>query len=165
MAEGPRFLTWRRSAASVLWAALLVIVALLPWRVLPAEAASCHGADCTGFYAPGKGCDTDAQTGPAQTFSGGNRVENRYSPTCDAEWERTRNLSGGSRYAAGSIRYGCANYCYAQSVSSPGAIANGQQVYTPMMGPDGATPAISCGQLATSGPIGTPVTSPCTSVS
>lgn len=129
-----------------------------------AMAAGCSGSGCTGLNPETMGCGTGAMTGPTKT-AGGALIENRYNTTCDAEWERTTNQSGGNRYAAGSIRYGCANYCYAQSVSSPGAISNNQAVYTPMMGADSTTPAINCGAVGITGPIGVPVTSNCTGVS
>jgi hypothetical protein len=151
----------------LLYASLFLLNVAIPFGVSPqstAIAAGCSGSGCTGLNPSTMGCGTGALTGP-YTSSGGALIENRYNTTCDAEWERTTNQSGSSRYAAGSIRYGCANYCYDQSVSSPSAIANGQAVYTPMMGPDGSTSAINCGKVSTTGPIATPVTVNCTTVS
>lgn len=119
-------------------------------------APSCSGSSCTGYNPETMGCGADAAPGPTKTISG-KKAENRFSPACDAEWERTRNTSGSSKYAAGSIRYGCADYCYAQSVRSPAKIASGLNVFTPMKGPDSTTPTRSCGKLSDSGPISTPV--------
>jgi len=121
-----------------------------------AAAPGCSGSSCTGYNPETMGCGADAATGPTKTISGG-KAENRQSPACNAEWERTRNTSGSSKYAAGSIRYGCADYCYAQSVRSPAKIASGLNVFTPMKGPDSTTPTRSCGKLSDSGPISIPV--------
>lgn len=143
---------------NVLVLLVILMVALSPGSTVPTFAANCYGSTCTGYYAPGMGCSTTSSSG--HNFGAGVYVEHRYSGNCNAEWERTTNLSGVNRYAAGSERYGCANYCYAQSVSSPAAIANGELVYTRMVGPAGATPTLSCGALSTSH-ISTPVTTSC----
>lgn len=148
----------------ILCSILFVVGTWMPQSTPQVFAASCYGSSCTGYNPNTMGCGADAATGPYYITSGGARVENRYSATCNAEWERTINQSGGSRYVAGSIRYGCANYCYSQNVSSPAAIANGEQVYTPMVGPDSTIDTLSCGKVSTTGPISTPVTSPCTTV-
>jgi hypothetical protein len=78
-------------------------------------------------------------------------VETRKSTSvnCDAKWARTYNWSGGSRYVAASLRYGCSNYCYNQSVTSPNTIPSGSQVYTPMHAYE-ATPTRSCGDVSIS---------------
>ncbi len=156
-----------KAVRMLLYASLFLLSVAIPFGV-PAQntamAAGCSGSGCTGLNPDTMGCSAGALTGP-YTSSGGALIENRYNTTCDAEWERTTNQSGGNRYAAGSIRYGCGSYCYDQSVSSPGAIANGQAVYTPMMGPDGPISAINCGRVSITGPIATPVTVNCTGVS
>jgi len=121
-----------------------------------AAAVGCTGSNCTGLNPETMGCGADALTGPTKTISGG-KAENRYSVACNAEWERTRNQSGIYKYAAGSIRYGCANYCYAQRVRSPAKIASGYNVYTAMKGPDSTTYTRSCGRLSDYGPISIPV--------
>jgi hypothetical protein len=144
----------------ILCAFLLLGGAVLPFSWSPALAVGCYGSTCTGLNPNSMGCDADATTAGGYTYSGGNRVENRQSNACDAEWERTRNWSGGYRYAAGSIRYG-PDFAYHQSVSSPGMIADRQQVYTPMKGPDSSTLTLACGKLSTSGVIPVPVTSNC----
>ena len=145
-----------------LCASLILLGTWIPFPANNTLAAGCYGSSCTGLNPHTLGCDNDAKTGPSKTVSenGGQnkaKVENRYSVVCNAEWERTRNKSSGSRYAAGSIRYGCANYCYHQSVSSPGPISYNQVVYTPMIGPDTYTDTRSCGRVATSGPIPIPL--------
>lgn len=151
-------------ALRVLLCSILFLVGLwMPLSTSQVFAASCYGSGCTSYDPHSTGCDLDAVMGPSTT-SGGAFIENRYSVTCNAEWERTTNQSGGSRYAAGSIRYGCANYCYSQNVSSPAQIANGAKVYTPMVGPDTTINTLSCGKVSTTGPIPTPVTTPCTGV-
>jgi hypothetical protein len=151
-------------ALRVILCSILFLVGIwMPLSTPQVFAASCYGSGCTGYNPNTMGCGADAKTGPTYSASGV-LVENRYSVTCNAEWERTTNQSGGSRYAAGSIRYGCANYCYSQNVSSPAPIANGAQVYTPMVGPDSTIDTLSCGKVSTTGPISTPVTSPCTGV-
>lgn len=68
------------------------------------------------------------------------------------------NKSGGNRFAAASLRYGCANYCYNQSISSPEKIASSSTVgvHTPMTAYSG-TPTRSCGRVSMTGPIPTPI--------
>lgn len=87
-------------------------------------------------------------------------VETRKSGTadCDAKWARTFNKSGGNRYAAASLRYGCSNYCYSKNVSSPNPIASSSTVgvYTPMHA-YAATPTRSCGDVDVTGPIPVPL--------
>lgn len=152
----------RRVLVKALIAVALVLGALAPITGQAVLAAGCNGSDCFGLNPNSMGCGADAATSASYTFSGGNKVENRYSVVCNAEWERTTNLSGYSRYAAGSIRWGCANYCQHLSVRSPGTISNYQYVYTSMLGPDGGVPALSCGKLATTGPISPlPITQNC----
>lgn len=130
-----------------------------------AMAVGCTGSACTGLNPETMGCGTGSLTGPSFS-SGGAVVENRYNTTCNAEWARTTNNSGGNRYAAATIRYGGIRYNYGtQDVSSPGVIANGQRVYTPMIGPENTIDSLSCGSVSTTGPIGTPVWSPCSTVS
>jgi hypothetical protein len=106
------------------------------------------------------GCGSDATTAGSYTYSGGNKVENRQSATCDAEWERTTNLSGGDRYAGGSIRYG-AGFGNHQSDRSPAKIAHGSQIYTKMVGPDSSTLALACGKLSSTNLIPLPVEENC----
>lgn len=157
-------LVWKPPATKHLYLLLCAILFLsgtmIPVTWSPVSAAGCYGSTCTGLNPNTMGCDADATTAGSYTYSGGNKVENRQSVACDAEWERTTNLSGGYRYAAGSIRYG-PDFAYHQSISSPGMIAHGQKVYTPMKGPDSSTLTLACGKLSTSGVIPLPVTSNC----
>lgn len=114
------------------------------------------------------GCGGDAQYGaPIKIlYASGNvvvgEVHNRYSLSCLAQWERTLNLSGVSRYAEGNIRWGGANYNSGwQTVHSPEPISSGQQVYTPMYGTDaGIGPSLNCGDLSVTGPIHPPYPPP-----
>lgn len=151
----------------LLCAGLFVLAATVPLGMPTqntAMADGCSGGGCTGLNPETLGCGTGALTGPYRV-SGGALIENRYNTTCDAEWARTTNQSGSDRYAAATIRYGGALYNQdSQDVSSPGTIADGQRVYTPMVGPENID-ALNCGLVSTTGPIGTPVMSPCTTVS
>ena len=142
-----------------------VLVAIVAWipSSEPKASHNCYGSTCTGLNPQTLGCGSDALTGPFYNSSTV-LVQNRYSIHCNAEWERTTNKAGAPRYAVGSIRYGCANYCYHKSVSSPSQIGDGQQIYTPMIGPDSTIPTLSCGGVSTIGPLQTPVTNPCTGV-
>lgn len=139
--------------------ALTLIFTWLGVRSTPAFAAgSCKNVTCEGLNPNTMGCPA-TRSGSVKVLPDGlSFVETRKSGTadCDAKWARTTNKSGGSRYAAASLRYGCANYCYNQSVSSPGTISNGSVVYTPMHA-YAATPTRSCGDVATSGPIPVPI--------
>ncbi len=137
-----------------------VIITVSAWLPVPLRSAfashTCYGSSCNGLNPNSLGCGADAQTGPSKTV-GGARVQNRYSVHCNSTWERTINISSQSQYAAGSIRFGCSNYCLHYSVSSPGPIAPTQQVYTAMSGPDSLQDELSCGRVALSGPIPVPV--------
>lgn len=141
---------------------LLTLTLLFTWlgiQATPAYAVGCTGTGCEGLNPSTMGC-TAVRAGNLKYLSDGganqSTVETRKSTDCDAKWTRVTNASGVSRYAAGSLRYGCANYCYSQSVSSPGTIYNTNVVYTPMHGLAG-TPTRSCGQVGASGPIYTPI--------
>lgn len=145
-----------RTGKIVIMAIALALSFLLPLPTPRAAAAACYGSTCMGLNPNTMGCDADVRMGPQKQISGG-VAQDRYSLACDAEWERTINQSGISKYAAGSSRYGCANYCYAQSVSSPAKIANQAYVYTPMVGPDSTIYTRSCGRVSDSGPIPVPI--------
>jgi hypothetical protein len=132
----------------------MIILLIIIWTPNNVFAAGCYADTCNGLNPNTMGCGSDARMGPQKSILGG-VAQNRWSPTCWAEWERTINQSGGNRYAAGSIRYGCANYCYARSVRSPALIANLEQVYTAMENEDQFT--VSCGRVSTSGPIPIPI--------
>lgn len=141
--------------------ALTLFFIWLGFHSTPTFAASCYNVTCEGLNPNTMGCGADAQTSGSRKYvsDGGTNqsfVETRKSNACDAKWTRTTNKSGGYRYAAGSLRYGCANYCYDQSISSPGTISNNSTVYT-MMHAYVATPTRSCGVVSTSGPINIPI--------
>ena len=150
---------------------LLTLTFVFTWlgfQSMPAFAASCYNVTCEGLNPSTMGC-TAVTSGSVKILSdGGNNqsyVETRKSTDCDAKWARTTNKSGAYRYAAASLRYGCTNYCYNQSVRSPGTIANLTTVYTPMHA-YAATPTRSCGAVSVSGPIAIPLgisSSSCTS--
>ena len=140
--------------------ALTFVFTWLGYRSTTAYAL-CFNTSCEGLNPATLGCGADGVTsGSVKVLSdGGNNqsfVETRKSNACDAKWARTTNKSGGNRYAAGSLRYGCTNYCNNQSISSPGTIANNTTVYT-MMHAYVATPTRSCGVVSVSGPIGIPI--------
>ncbi len=136
---------------SFVFVLLIFIAALLPYPSLKTEAASCYGSTCTGYNPDTMGCGDSAYTATSGYF-GDVIVEFRVSPTgdgnCDAGWERSQNISGSSMYAAGSTRYGCGNFCYHQSVSSPSQISNYMRVYTPMVGPSSTTSIRCCGHVS-----------------
>lgn len=139
--------------------ALTLIFTWLGIRSMPVSAAGlCKNVACEGLNPATMGC-TAVRAGNLKYLPDGiSTVETRMSTSanCDSKWTRTYNYSGGSRYAAASLRYGCANYCYNQSVSSPGTIFSGNQVYTPMHA-YAATPTRSCGNVSVSGPIAVPI--------
>lgn len=163
-----KFVPTRNMLRMVISFGFLMAGAWLPFPQSPSQLHNCYGLSCHGYSPASTQCSNFASTG-AQFTSSGAKVEDRYSLHCNAQWERTTNVSGGSRYAAGSIRWGCANYCFSWNVSSPGTIANNAQVYTLMAAPDvyvapgaAAKVCINCGKVSTSGPISVPVQSPCT---
>jgi len=84
---------------------------------------------------------------------GKSTVETRKSSAsdCDAKWARVYNKSGGNRYAAASLRYGCANYCYSKNIRTTEPIASSSTVgiYTMMLA-YAATPTRSCGDVSVS---------------
>jgi hypothetical protein len=126
---------------------------------LPASAAGlCKNISCEGLNPATMGCP-GIRSGSLKILPDGvSTVETRMSTSsdCDAKWARTYNLSGISRYAAANLKYGCANFCYNQVVSSPGSIPSGSPVYTPMHA-YAATPTRSCGKVSNSGPISVPL--------
>lgn len=144
---------------------LIVLTLVFTWlgfRSTPAFAAgSCKNVTCEGLNPSTMGCPAIRAGNVKYLSDGGSNlsfVETRQSTSanCDAKWSRTTNLSGGNMYAAASLRYGCANYCYNQSVRSPGTITNGSVVYTPMHA-YAATSTRSCGAISSSGPIPVPI--------
>jgi len=152
-----------KPVSKILYAFLFLAFLLLgTWIPLPSDvfAASCYGSSCHGYNPQTMGCSSDAVTVIAGDYSGA-LVEGRWSSTCNAEWTRTKNISGRYKYAAASSRYGCANYCYHFSVSSPAKIAHGAKVYTHMVGPADSTPTLSCGRVSDYGPISTPLSYYC----
>jgi hypothetical protein len=114
-------------------------------------AAGCSGSGCQGLNPDSMGCSTGAYTAGSYKIlpDGKSKVETRANSTCDAKWARVTNLTTGYRYAGGSLRYGCSNYCYSQSVPTNGTIAPNLAVYTPMNAYIG-TPTRSCGKVQTS---------------
>lgn len=139
----------------IVFSIFLAIGFLLPWEPSNVLAASCYGEGnssqptCTGLYAGPVGCTATNSSDPNYWTYNGAKIERRSSTICNAKWTRITNVSGSTRYTAGSTNYGCSNYCYHQSVQSSGAISNGSQVYTPMKGLT-ATPVLSCGATSAS---------------
>lgn len=124
------------------------------------HAASCQGSTCYGYDPNTMGCGTDANTHNYRNITYG-RMDIRYSDACFAEWERTVNTSGSYKYGEGSIRWGYIDYSSGWfTVSSPSSFASGSSVYTAMYAIDYYYPiypaSLSCGSLATSGPIYSP---------
>jgi hypothetical protein len=143
---------------------LLILTLMFTWfgfRSVPASAAgSCKNTTCDGKFASTMRCPGYTSGSVKILSDGHSTVETRASGTsdCDAKWARTYNLSGGNRYAAGSLRYGCANYCYNKSILSPNPIAssNSVGVYIPMAAYV-ATQTRSCGSVSLVGPISIPI--------
>ena len=151
----------RKLIYSLLCLSLLIVGLWIPLPVTHSPhvmaAPLCTGLGCDGLNPETMGCGADAQSGTYVNLSGGvGRAQHRYSTACNAKWERTTNLSGANKFAAGSLRYGCSNYCYDKSGSSPAKIATNGQVYTPMKG-DTSIPSRACGRVEDSGPISIPV--------
>ncbi|PWH18652.1 MAG: hypothetical protein DDG60_00010 [Anaerolineae bacterium] len=147
---------YQRQILIFVCAICLVIGFFAPWNPSKVLAVvSCKGEgtttfpSCTGKFASYQGCAaTNASDPNYWTFSGA-KIERRESKDCDAKWTRITNVSGSTRYTAGSTNYGCARYdCGEQSIQSNGAITNNSQVYTPMKGLRG-TPVLSCGATNT----------------
>lgn len=140
---------------------LTIVFAWIGFKTPYVYAASCVHLSCEDLNPNTMGCGADAVTSGSVKIlaDGGNNqsfVETRKSSACDAKWARTTNKSGGNRYAAASLRYGCQNYCSNKSVRSPAAIANNTTVYT-VMHAFVATPTRSCGAVSVSGPISIPI--------
>lgn len=141
---------------------LLVLTLAFTWLGFRANSAiaagNCKNVTCEGLNPFTMNCPA-VTAGTVKVLPDGiSTVETRVSGTadCDAKWAKTRNLSGANRYAAATLRYGCANYCYSQNVSSPGTIASGSSVYTPMHA-YASTPTRSCGSVSTVGPLSVPI--------
>lgn len=123
----------------------------------------CYGDTCNGLFPSAMGCGEDAQTYPNYKllYDVNNNligvVENRYSVACLAQWERTRNTSGASLYAEGSIRWGGEVYSSGYNfVDGYTSSIDGWYVYTAMYAINaGIGPSLNCGELSTA-----PITAP-----
>jgi hypothetical protein len=137
----------------------LLIIIIQMYIPITVHAASCYKTTCENLNPQTMGCGDDAVRSGSRKFLSDtySYVETRYSAVCDTKWVRTTNLSGGNRYAAGSLRYGCANYCYDKSISSPDKISNNSVVYSMMAAYGNDTPTRSCGAVENSGPISIPI--------
>ena len=115
---------------------------------------SCHGDTCDGLNPLGMGCGADAILYTSKPLYIGlinvGFVENRYSPACLAQWERTRNTSSFPLYAEGSIRWGGVDYTPGiWPVSGLTSDSLGWSVYTQMYAVDaGIGPSLNCGKLS-----------------
>lgn len=153
---------WINKTAGIFLCLTLMLLGL--WIPFPRSGLSsvtaaplCTGHGCDGYNPESMGCGADAQSGTYKSLGSGLGIaQHRSSTACDAKWERTINQSGINKYAAGSLRYGCANYCYDRSVRSSAKISSSEQVYTPMEG-DTSIPSRACGRIEDSGPISIPV--------
>jgi hypothetical protein len=143
---------------------LLVLTLIFTWfgfHSAPASAAgNCKNVTCEDKFASTMACP-GYTSGSVKVLSDGlSTVETRASSAanCDAKWARTYNKSGGNRYAAASLRYGCADYCSNKSISSPQPIASSSTVgvFTAMHAYV-ATPTRSCGRVSLTGPISVPI--------
>ena len=141
--------------------ALTLIFTGLSIKSAPASAAGlCKNVTCEDKFASTMQCPAYTSGNVKILSDGKSTVETRASGTadCDAKWARTYNKSGGNRYAAASLRYGCTNYCYNKSISSPDPIASSSTVgvFTAMHAYV-STPTRSCGRVSLSGPIAIPI--------
>lgn len=141
--------------------ALTIVFAWLGFRSVPTSAAgSCKNVTCEGLFPDVMGCPVSTSGSVKILPDGKSTVETRKSGTadCDAKWARAYNKSGGNRYAAASLRYGCTNYCYDQSIATSSPIASSSTVgiFTPMHA-YAATPTRSCGDVELLGPIRIPI--------
>ena len=148
--------TWR--ASQLLICALMFALGVSGSIGVVQAASLCSGDTgpnpCTGKYADGAGCTATNDSDPNPLLVGGAKIERRSSNVCDTKWTRVTNVSGRSQYTAASTRYGCTNYCSAQSIESGGyspyqAIPSGAVVYTTMKAYR-ATPTLSCGGVSDS---------------
>jgi len=143
-----------RALRVVLCAIVFMLVLWLPLGAPAVKAATCYGSTCTGLFA-GTGTGCSATSGTVFYFNGSAKYEGRISNTsnCNAGWTRVYNNGAVSAYVAGSTRYGCANYCYNQSIESGGSppysqkILPGDYVFTAMVGPWNITWLIPCGAV------------------
>ena len=142
----------------------LTLSFLLPFPAPRARAASCYGSTCTGLYA-GSGTGYQATASTIYYYYGSAKWQGRISGSsnCNACWTKVWNNGSVNAYVAGSTRYGCANYCYAQSVESGGPPPNSQKigpgyaVYTPMVGPWDSIWMLPCGDVNSGSMITLPV--------
>ena len=119
---------------------LIALILMFTWLGLSSNttsaAGNCKNVTCEGLFPDAMGCPATTSGSVKILPDGKSTVETRKSGTadCDAKWARTYNKSGGNRYAAASLRYGCTNYCNNQSISSPNPIASSSTigVFTPM---------------------------------
>jgi hypothetical protein len=140
---------------------LSLVFAWLGFRSSPVFAAgNCKNTTCEDLFASSMGCP-GYTAGAVKILSDGlSTVETRASSAanCDAKWARTYNMSGGSRYAAASLRYGCTNFCYSKNISSSSPIASSSTVgVLTRMHAFVSTPTRSCGKVSTTGPIAVPI--------
>lgn len=143
---------------------LLVLTLIFTWFGYRSSqvfaAGNCKNVTCEDKFANTMACPAYTSGSVKVLPDGLSTVETRASGTadCDAKWARTYNMSGGNRYAAASLRYGCTNYCYNKSISSPQPIASSSTVgvFT-VMHAYVATPTRSCGRVSLTGPIAIPI--------
>lgn len=143
---------------------LLVLILMFSWFGYRSSqvfaAGKCKNVTCEDKFASTMACPAYTAGSVKILPDGLSTVETRASGTadCDAKWARTYNMSGGNRYAAASLRYGCTNYCYNKSISSSQPIASSGTVgvFT-VMTAYVATSTRSCGRVSLTGPIGIPI--------
>jgi hypothetical protein len=127
----------------------------------PASAAGlCKNVTCEDKFASSMQCPAYTSGNVKILPDGKSTVETRASGTsdCDAKWARTYNKSGGNRYVAATLRYGCSNYCASKYLASSSPIpSSGSVGIFTVMHAYVATPTISCGAVSTTGPIPVPL--------
>ena len=148
----------RKFASAVLLAAIIYILASIPIASFVDSAlAACSGTGCNGLFPDTSGCSTSGtQSILAQILPASSRVDLRYSGGCKTVWARTTNADyGRSMYLNATLK----TY---YTISSPGAVAVNQTVFTQQRYvPSLPTSIKACGKASLSYITG-PVTTPCT---
>lgn len=116
-----------RRVLHLVFAIFLAIGFLAPWNpVVVTAAVQCYGEgtatlpSCTGRFAGYQGCTSTNGSDPNYIVYSGAKIEKRQSNDCNAKWTRVTNVSGQTRYIAGSTKYGGSTYDQHQSLQSGG---------------------------------------------
>lgn len=149
---------FHKFAGAILLASILYIFASVPIsNFIGSATAACTGTCLNGLFPDTSGCSTNgSQSILAQILPASSQVDLRYSGGCKTVWTRTVNRDyGRSMYLNATLK----TY---YTISSPGAVAVGQVVFTQQRYvPSLPTSIKACGKASLSYITG-PVTTPCT---